>query len=253
MDERERLLERYDEAYFSLLMHDLAERNGEALLEKDRQLSSDDTYALPKSTERRCLRHIGRVSARRRRGTVLRRSGLVLVRAAVSLLIAAVLFGAAFAAFPALREHTLDLLLTVNDKVAQWRFVDDGPDDIYSSARNVDPATPPSVMIQWLPDGYISIGTEYGLGFSRYRYENAEESIIEVSVYTGYTALNTDTQDADFKAPLEVQGHTGWLVEKQGCLELTWADEEYGIFVDVFMSNTDRDALMQIAENIFFS
>ena len=47
MTEQERLYAQYEDALFALLMHEIAEAEGEALLEQNEQLLADPDVAVP--------------------------------------------------------------------------------------------------------------------------------------------------------------------------------------------------------------
>ena len=58
MTEQERLYAQYEDAFFALLMHEIAEAEGEALLEQNEQLLADPDAAVPDVVRKRCLRTI---------------------------------------------------------------------------------------------------------------------------------------------------------------------------------------------------
>ena len=58
MTEQERLYAQYEDAFFALLMHEIAEAEGEALLEQNEQLLANPDAAVPDVVRKRCLRTI---------------------------------------------------------------------------------------------------------------------------------------------------------------------------------------------------
>lgn len=58
MDENERLYERYEDAFFALLMNKVAEAIGSSLMQKNEELLKDPDAAVPETLSKRCLRTI---------------------------------------------------------------------------------------------------------------------------------------------------------------------------------------------------
>ena len=58
MKKHERLLEEYEDAYFALLMEEVAKKEGERLEALNEALQSDPEAAVPESLDRRCMETI---------------------------------------------------------------------------------------------------------------------------------------------------------------------------------------------------
>ncbi len=62
-------------------------------------------------------------------------------------------------------------------------------------------------------------------------------------------SLGLDTEDADTRT-VEMQGHSGLQITKDGIMQLTWADEERGYCMLVEGSQGLGDGLMEFAEQL---
>ena len=58
MNEQEDLYAQYEDAFFALLMNEVAEAEGQELLKKNEQLLADPNAAVPEAVSKRCLRTI---------------------------------------------------------------------------------------------------------------------------------------------------------------------------------------------------
>ena len=65
MTKREKLLEQYEDALFSLLMDEFAESEGKAALEENERLKADPNFVVPKELQQLCRRTISLYFAKR--------------------------------------------------------------------------------------------------------------------------------------------------------------------------------------------
>ena len=97
MARQEELVERYEDALFTLLMNGVAEAEGKRLLEESAELKKDPSAAVPERVNRRCIRTINRAFAREKRIAFQRTSRRVLQRAAIVAVASALLLTVACA------------------------------------------------------------------------------------------------------------------------------------------------------------
>ena len=76
----EQLLEDYEDAYFALLMDQVAKQEGERLEQQNQELIEDPNFEVPETTDQKCLRTIERCFARQQRQTALRSVTHILCR-----------------------------------------------------------------------------------------------------------------------------------------------------------------------------
>ena len=125
MNEQEDLYAQYEDAFFALLMNEVAEAEGQELLKKNEQLLADPNADVPEAVSKRCLRTIEK-SCRKARfqrnmQTVLRK----LNRVALWILVPMLLFVGVFAASETVRVKTLNYLIEEFDVGTAFFFRND--------------------------------------------------------------------------------------------------------------------------------
>lgn len=120
MKKHERLLEEYEDAYFALLMEEVAKKEGERLEALNEALQSDPEAVVPESLDKRCMETIRRHFAHQQRRSALRKTGKVLRLVAVLMAVTVLLFTTAFAVSEEFRVATLNLMLTITEEYTQF-------------------------------------------------------------------------------------------------------------------------------------
>ena len=248
MEKHNLLQDNYEDALFALLMDELAEKEGERLMQENERLLQDPSTAVPAESERRMLQVIERETAkhahRRSSGKILH----ILGRFAIGALIAVLLFGSAFALSPSFRASTLNLLMQIDDKFTSWQFVSE------SNSNELSPSQY-DINVGWLPDGYIS-----SLPISPdpqnivMQCSNSSGKSIIISAHFDYAVNHfLDTEEIEYGTPIVVRDHLGILITKDDITRLAWVDETTGIAVFIQSADVGSDTLLRIAENISFS
>ena len=151
MSEQERLFAQYEDAFFALLMNEVAEAEGQELLKKNEQLLADPNAAVPDIVSKRCLRTIEK-SCRKARfqrttRTVLRN----LNRVALWILVPLFLFAGAFAASETVRVKTLNYLVEEFDVGTAFHFQNAPNTD---SSQEIPSTNFAEIVQKCIPDGY---------------------------------------------------------------------------------------------------
>ena len=122
MTHHEKLVERYEDALFALMMEDVAETEGEKLQELNEQLKRDPSAEIPRELDERCIRTIRTEFGKK--NFISARRGAVRVFRVISAatLIMMLLFTTAFAASPSFRAQTLTVLVEMFDDHGEIRF-----------------------------------------------------------------------------------------------------------------------------------
>lgn len=113
MNRREKLLEQYEDAYFALLMYEVAEQEGARLERINKELQDDPKAAVPEQIDRKCIKAINRHFARQRRGGYWRTAKHMFTHVAVVVTVMVMMFTTAFALSPDFRASALNLLLSL--------------------------------------------------------------------------------------------------------------------------------------------
>lgn len=149
MNQRDRLVENFEDAFMALFMADVAEHEGERFLEENERLKNDADFKVPPELDRRCLRTINKITRRKRALCTGRKVYRVFSKFSVAAVIALALFTSAYAAFPEVRVSTLNLLIEVSDIATELSFGDaDG------ASNNANSVETPGASVQ---DGAMTI------------------------------------------------------------------------------------------------
>lgn len=255
MSKYEDLVENYEDALFALLMHDVAEEEGAALIKENQCLQNDPEAAVPEAIDRRCRKTIRKAvtkgKSRRTRRTALR----VLNKVAVAAMLAILLFTAALAASPSLRAKTLNLLIEVSERATRLTMESDGEE--VPSVEHVESSENPLVFFGYqipeLPDGFEMIQQD-GISTAKWiEYMDTNGNRIRIYIDIRATAaLHVDTENAQSVEEVQIQDYEGIFVEKDGHTTITWADTDKQTFIEVSGVGVDREVLSELANKIIY-
>ena len=244
MTHHEKLVERYEDALFALMMEDAAETEGEKLQELNEQLKRDPTAEIPKELDERCIRTI-RTEFRKKNFRSARRGAVRVFRVvSAATLIMMLLFTTAFAASPSFRTQTLTALVEMFDDHGEIRF---------SDAANSDKTY--KMNIAWMPEGYQ---TEFEEFHERRMIISAEGKNggsldIVATAISESRSYSFDTEGA-IEEPATVQGNEATVyqmkTEDGDKITVLWTDMEKGWIVRVTGYNISKEDMLRISENV---
>lgn len=254
MTRHERLLEEYEDAYFALLMEEVAKQEGERLEALNETLQSDPEAAVPEELDKRCMESINRHFSRQQRKVSLRKTGRVLRLAAIIMAVAMLLFTTAFAVSEEFRIATLNLMLKVTNEYTQFDIVHDGENEISKSKTSKSQDSFEyfeNADIGWLPDGFEYRGGDRTTSATFANFENDAEEFVRIAVYDGHGSLNIDTENPEKVTEISVNGNPGLCVVKNGYIHAVITDLTNGLYLDVLTSvSLSEDTAKKILENI---
>ena len=131
-----------------------------------------------------------------------------------------------------------NLVETFYDRT-NFQFAEDGPDvkDVNATSEG------------WIPEGYsLESQTEDSMS-KRMVYSSDNGGELKVSVFHGSGLLSIDTEDAYVKN-INIQGKSAVVSEKDGVIQITWADEAANLFVSVQGNAVSEEDLIKFAENL---
>lgn len=247
MTRREQLRERYEEALFALLMDEFLEEEGEKALQENAALSAAPQAEVPAPVVQRCLRRIDRHFAAQKARSIGRMSVRIVNRVAVAVLVAMLLFTAAFAASPAFRINTLNLVIETFEESTSF------------SITGASAMMPQTIEAGWLPDRYQL--TEQKNSSNRitniYQTNDGREITVYVADISG-GGISVDTEDAVLNTVL-IQGYEATTIHKLRIdgygnpheqNRVVWPITETGWFVSVSSNEVDVAVLIRVAENL---
>ncbi len=241
MTNREQLYENYEDALFAILMDDLAEAEGERLLELNQQLQNDPDAAVPDEVRQRCIAVINREFAKKKRAASVQHAKKVLKILPWAVVIAMALMAVAFAAFPAFRASVLNVLkINANDNTT-WSF--------NSSSKAVNNGLSFSID---LPEVFevkdISISPDAET--VDYQSTMNTNDIISITVFFGTnTVVGINNENCDLYSTIEIQGHLADFCIKDLKTWITWADSSIPYICTIESTNVDSNEIIEIANS----
>lgn len=246
------LQDQYEDAYFALLMHEVAEQEGVRLEKLNEELQNDPAAAVPEENDRKCLKTIDRYFAQKRHAGYWRTSQKILGRVGIVAAIIMLLFTTAFALSEEFRSTALNLLITIEEKYTDLHMQEAEDPPTGSASVTVDTSTGSDYFddleIGWIPDGYTCV---MNYPNEMYGFENEFGDTFVIDRTNGTTNMSIDTEDAESVESIVINGLETLRVTKQGCINTVMMDTEHGIFIRVWTSaGISQETNLKVAENI---
>ena len=244
MTHHEKLVERYEDALFALMMEDVAETEGEKLQELNEQLKRDPAAEIPKELDERCIRTI-RTEFGKKNFRSARRGAVRVFRViSAATLIMMLLFTTAFAASPSFRTQTLTALVEMFDDHGEIRF-----NGITNSAETHE------MSILWMPDGYQTEFEEFDESrmIIRAEGENGENLDVTATAISKNRSYSFDTEGAIEESAMVQSNEAGvyqMKTEKGDKITVLWTDIEKGWIVKVTGYNISKEDMLRISESV---
>ena len=195
MTRHERLLENYEDAYFALLMEDVAQMENARLDRFNTELQNDPHAAVPEELTKRCLKTINAHFSNMRRSSSLRIVKKAINLAAILIAISTLLFTSAFAISDEFRTATLNLVITANEKYTQLKMKQEDPPQESGNTMVTDSNKFfKNIRLTWLPDGYEYLSGEYdyqAIFATVYKGNIIKNLIMDCQSYTKYRPNET--------------------------------------------------------------
>jgi hypothetical protein len=239
MTKREILREQYEDALFALLMDDVALATGKtAVLEKEWLKGSSD-FVISEEADKRCEKSIANHYRRQTARTAGKVFSRIVGKVAVVALSAMLLFTTVFAVSPVFRAHTLNLVMETFYDRTNFQFTTEGP---VEKSRS-------DALAGWLPEGYALVSETEDSMSRRMTYSSDTGGEINVALFNGSGLLSIDTEDASVKN-ISLHGTSAMVSEKEGVIQITWANENINTFINVQGISVSGVELIKFAENL---
>lgn len=249
MNEQEDLYAQYEDAFFALLMNEVAEAEGQELLKKNEQLLADPNAAVPEAVSKRCLRTIEKSCRKarfqRNKQTMLRK----LNRVALWILVPLLLFVGVFAASETVRVKTLNYLIEEFDVGTAFFFRND---------PNTEPAQDFSAT-DFTEAVQKYIPAEYSLAFKNanelscilyYVSDSGEEiTASEYQLEDIDASVILDTENAEVQNGV-ISGQEVVLIYKDDSYQVVWIIKDAQMMYAVSGSKDIEDVINNLAENL---
>lgn len=244
MTKQEMLYEQYNDALFWLLMHSVAQHQGQQYQEENQALKVQEGGP-SETVKRRCLRTISRQVRRGHARAAARTASRVLSKAVVMLLVISCLT-AAFAVSPVFRSDALRWAVATFGDHAEYRFNQTEGGVQYQG-----------IEVGWLPEGYELVESRTANRMTSQLYielsDGLEQSVkIQVMNFSDAGIFKVDTE-ADQVYQVSVQNTLATVIQREGSIQLTWMYPESNCIVMLYGDNISTETALRIAQSIVLS
>lgn len=245
MNRHEELQNRYEDAYFALLMEDVVRIEGEHALEENERLKSDPDSAVPEIVSLRCKRAIRRRFSARTAQTVGHYTAKVFGKVAMLAGIVAILFTAAFAASDTVRVNILNFAIETFETHTTFRFSSFEPDASEDRTHEFS--------VGWLPEGFSLDDSSCDETECWQYYAKAPDKSVEILTICAQaiSALDMDTEGAIVKT-VPMHRSDAMLVQKGTAVQLMWVAPDKSFYTHISGIGITSEELIHIAEELNF-
>lgn len=245
MTKQEMLYEQYNDALFWLLMHSVAQHQGQQYQEENQALKVQEGGP-SETVKRRCLRTISRQVRRGHARAAARTASRVLSKAAVVMLLVISCLTAAFAVSPVFRSDALRWAVATFGDHAEYRFNQTEGGVQYQG-----------IEVGWLPEGYELVESRTANRMTSQLYielsDGLEQSVkIQVMNFSDAGIFKVDTE-ADQVYQVSVQNTLATVIQREGSIQLTWMYPESNCIVMLYGDNISTETALRIAQSIVLS
>lgn len=256
MNRREQLVENYEDAIIALFMDKVAECEGKALEGENERLKNDPNFFLPEMLDQCCIKAIKSAHRKKQYRRIVKRACGLVNKAAVAALVVLILFTSAYAAFPAIRISTLNLLIEISDISTELKF--GNVSDVNNIVAGVDVPNDSAQKHGITLAGYVlpeSITSNYQLvdeGSDQFaswlKFGDSNNAFITVEVQVGEgTSIDVNTEN-DVVSEEVSSGHFHGLISQQenGAIIAGVADTEETNFILMVFEGIDFESAVAI-------
>lgn len=245
MTKQEMLYEQYNDALSRLLMHSVAQHQGQQYQEENQALKAQEGGP-SETAKRRCLRTISRQVRRGHARAAARTASRVLSKAAVVMLLVISCLTAAFAVSPVFRSDALRWAVATFGDHAEYRFNQTEGGVQYQG-----------IEVGWLPEGYELVESRTANRMTSQLYielsDGLEQSVkIQVMNFSDAGIFKVDTE-ADQVYQVSVQNTLATVIQREGSIQLTWMYPESNCIVMLYGDNISTETALRIAQSIVLS
>ena len=245
MTKQEMLYEQYNDALFRLLMHSVAQHQGQQYQEENQALKVQEGGP-SETAKRRCLRTISRQVRRGHARAAARTASRVLSKAAVVILLVISCLTAAFAVSPVFRSDALRWAVATFGDHAEYRFNQTEGGVQYQG-----------IEVGWLPEGYELVENQNTNGTISRRYIRPSGSVeqrvdIRVMNFDGEGVFKVDTEANQLYQTI-VHDTLATVIQRDESMQIIWMYPESNCIVMLCGDNISTETALRIAQSIVLS
>ena len=232
---------------FALMLDRLAEEEGQELLKQAEMLKRDPNAAVPGELDQKCREIIGKAGQKARRERTRRWMVKTLRRVAMIAVLAGLLFAVAYATIPEVRVGFLNLILTLHEDSTDLSVRPEKLDDEEKEGNPLYRYTLPELPKEY--DREVVNNETENSRMYWYETEAGDEFWILLEQGSETTKCGIDTENAAV-THVVVNGYDGICTEKNGTVQVAWADTERLVFISVYSSEFDEETVLKLAEAV---
>lgn len=245
MTKQEMLYEQYNDALFRLLMHSVAQHQGQQYQEENQALKAQEGGP-SETAKRRCLRTISRQVRRGHARAAARTASRVLSKAAVVMLLVISCLTAAFDVSPVFRSDALRWAVATFGDHAEYRFNQTEGGVQYQG-----------IEVGWLPEGYELVESRATNRTILRRYTKSGADMkqridIRIMDFSDEGVFKIDTE-ADEVYQVLVQNTLATVIERDNSVQLIWMYPESNCIIMLCGDNISTETALRIAQSIVLS
>ena len=245
MTKQEMLYEQYNDELFRLLMHSVAQHQGQQYQEENQALKVQEGGP-SETAKRRCLRTISRQVRRGHARAAARTASRVLSKAAVVMLLVISCLTAAFAVSPVFRSDALRWAVATFGDHAEYRFNQTEGGVQYQG-----------IEVGWLPEGYELVENQNTNGTISRRYIRPSGSVeqrvdIRVMNFDGEGVFKVDTEANQLYQTI-VHDTLATVIQRDESMQIIWMYPESNCIVMLCGDNISTETALRIAQSIVLS
>lgn len=245
MTKQEMLYEQYNDALFRLLMHSVAQHQGQQYQEENQALKAQEGGP-SETAKRRRLRTISRQVRRGHARAAARTASRVLSKAAVVMLLVISCLTAAFAVSPVFRSDALRWAVATFGDHAEYRFNQTEGGVQYQG-----------IEVGWLPEGYELVESRATNRTILRRYTKSGADMkqridIRIMDFSDEGVFKIDTE-ADEVYQVLVQNTLATVIERDNSVQLIWMYPESNCIIMLCGDNISTETALRIAQSIVLS
>ena len=242
MKSREELRNDYEEALFAMIMDDIMELEGEALLVERERLQNSDEYKVPDDVNERCAQFIYDAFDENKRIEKKRRARKVWRTIFIAALISCLGFSTAYASVPSVKSLTDNLIIKIS-KISAKLFYGGGEFNVEN----------PYYVFAYIPEGFelIEEMTVQNQSLCNYVNKNSQLAIRGVFDNVNWES-SVDVENADIIQEIFIEQYEGLLVSKENRIHVVVSDVTNKNVIEIVCEGVDQDTVLRIIEESKF-
>lgn len=243
MKSREELRNDYEEALFAMIMDEIMDLEGEALIAERERLALTDEYKLSDDLNEKCIAVIHDAFEAKNKETRTLKTRKLMRTLLIAAIVMSVLFTTVYASVPAVKRATDGLIVRVLSVSTKMLFGDENDIQLTSN-----------YTFWFIPEGFLveDEGTENNSDW--YRYSNGDSWIkIKINYEIGNREFDIDTEDANEIRNIKVCQFEGILVCEEERVHFAVLDIAHNNSIQITAKNVDPDMIIEILKNAHYN